>query len=87
MSRNIIRKSLLVSCIIIFLFFLSSAFAAWITKWFSFDKKDALTEWEEKIFKGRVLYSVKVEKTGGYLTAYSRNSASKKCLTNYFFIL
>jgi len=62
--------------IAIFVFLFSSAFAAWITKWFSFDKKDALTEWQEKIFKGRVIYSVRVEKSGGYLTAYSRNSAS-----------
>ncbi len=61
---------------VIFVFLFSSAFAAWMTKWFSFDRKDALNEWEEKIFKGRVLYSVKVEKTGGYLTAYSKNAAS-----------
>jgi hypothetical protein len=61
---------------VIFAFLVSSASAAGITKWFSFDRKDALTEWQEKIFKGRVLYSVKVERTGGYLTAYSKNSAS-----------
>ncbi|MDD5592631.1 MAG: DUF3047 domain-containing protein [Candidatus Omnitrophica bacterium] len=57
-------------------FLISPAFAARTDKWFSFDKKDALAEWDEKIFKGRVLYSVRVEKRGGYLTAYSNNSAS-----------
>lgn len=62
--------------IVVFVFLFSSAFAGRITKWFSFDKKDALTEWQEKIFKGRVLYSIKVERRGGYLAAYSRDSAS-----------
>ncbi len=57
-------------------FLFSPAFAGRTNKWFSFDKKDALEEWDEKIFKGRVLYSVKVEKKGGYLAAYSNNSAS-----------
>lgn len=76
MKRNIRIILLVILSIVIFVFLFSSASAAWITKWFSFDRKDALNEWEEKIFKGRVLYSVKVERTGGYLTAYSRNSAS-----------
>lgn len=44
--------------------------------WFKFNRKSALKEWEEKIFKGRVLYSVIVDKTNGYLDAYSKNSAS-----------
>lgn len=44
--------------------------------WFRFDKNNALDGWEEKIFKGRVLYSLKRDKTGGYLDAYSRNAAS-----------
>lgn len=65
---------LILACIIIlgYLF----VFAAQIPRRFPFDKKDALDEWEEKIFKGRVLYSVKVEKAGGYLTAYSEDAAS-----------
>lgn len=76
MVKNI-RVTLLISAIIILYAFLaSSVSAAWIAKWFSFDKTDALTEWSEKIFKGRVLYSVKVDKANGYLTAYSKNSAS-----------
>jgi hypothetical protein len=76
MSKSVRNRLLFLLAIVLYLFLVSSASAGWITKWFSFDRKDALTEWEEKIFKGRVLYSVKVERTGGYLTAYSQNAAS-----------
>jgi hypothetical protein len=76
MRRNIRPRLLLILLVAVGLFFYSYTFANRITKWFSFDKKDALAEWEEKIFKGRVLYSVKIERSGGYLTAYSRNAAS-----------
>lgn len=44
--------------------------------WFRFDKKNSLDGWEEKIFKSRVVYSIKRDKTGGYLNAYSKNAAS-----------
>ena len=44
--------------------------------WFRFDKKNALEGWEEKIFKGRVIYSVLSDKTGSHLNAYSRKAAS-----------
>lgn len=56
--------------------FSSPLYAAWPAQWFSFDKKDALKDWQEKVFKGKVFYSVKTEKSGGYLSAYSSNSAS-----------
>lgn len=44
--------------------------------YFGFDTRDALAGWEEKIFKGRVVYALKSERGEGYLNAYSRNSAS-----------
>jgi len=44
--------------------------------WFKFDKRNALEGWEEKIFRGRVIYSVIPGRQGGYLNAYSRRSAS-----------
>lgn len=44
--------------------------------WFKFNEKNALKEWQEKIFKGKVLYSVITDRTDGYLDAYSNNSAS-----------
>jgi hypothetical protein len=47
-----------------------------LPKWFSFEKKDALNEWQEKIFKGRVIYSVKTDRKQGFLTAYSDKTAS-----------
>jgi hypothetical protein len=44
--------------------------------WFRFDQKNALQGWEEKIFKGRVRYSVRADRQEGYLDAYSRAAAS-----------
>ena len=75
MKRTKIKLLLLIlAAIIIF----SSTFASagrrsW---WFPFREKDALNEWEEKIFRGRVLYTVEVGKTDGYLSAYSKGTAS-----------
>lgn len=77
MGKNIKFKFLVfVFLIIIFVSWVSFAFAGWMPKWFSFNKTDALTEWNEKIFKGKVLYSVKVDRIDGYLNAYSKNAAS-----------
>ena len=45
-------------------------------KWFPFDRKDALTEWKEKIFHGRVLYEVKLKAGKGYLSAESNKTSS-----------
>ncbi|MFH0771790.1 MAG: DUF3047 domain-containing protein [Candidatus Omnitrophota bacterium] len=54
----------------------SIVFAAQLPKWFHFSQKDALYEWDEKIFKNRVLYAVEVNDLNSYLSAYSNNSAS-----------
>ncbi|MFC1805206.1 DUF3047 domain-containing protein, partial [Candidatus Omnitrophota bacterium] len=43
---------------------------------FVFNSKAALKCWEEKIFKGRVIYSIKAEGPGGYLNALSKSAAS-----------
>jgi len=51
-------------------------FAKRLPKQFSFKEEKALSEWEEKIFKGRVLYVVEDGKLGRYLSAYSKESAS-----------
>lgn len=45
------------------------------TKEFAFKEKKSLKEWQEKIFKGKVLYSVTEEKEG-YLIATSKETAS-----------
>jgi len=76
MAKKIKFKVLLIIAIATPLFLLSPAFAGNVAKWFSFNKRDALSEWQEKIFKGRVFYSIKIERTDGYLRAYSRNAAS-----------
>lgn len=69
-------KLILAISVFIVIFSVSSIFGAKLPKKFPFKKENALDEWEEKIFKGRVIYSVKVKKTDGYLSAYSKNTAS-----------
>lgn len=44
--------------------------------WFRFDSDEELQGWEEKIFKGKVLYVIAPGKKGGFLSAYSQGSAS-----------
>ncbi len=43
---------------------------------FSFSDGNALKDWEEKVFKEKVLYSLKKERGNGYLNAYSKDAAS-----------
>ena len=45
-------------------------------KWFPFNKESSLHEWQEKIFKNRVVYSVESEKKDGYLLAKSDKACS-----------
>lgn len=47
-----------------------------LPKWFPFGTEKALAEWEEKIFKGKVVYLVKGTDLDGYLAAYSKEAAS-----------
>ncbi|MFA5338396.1 MAG: DUF3047 domain-containing protein [Candidatus Omnitrophota bacterium] len=52
------------------------AYAYNLPKLFKFDKKNALSEWQEKIFKNRVLYIVEPAENGGQLIAKSKNACS-----------
>ena len=45
-------------------------------KWFAFSRQDALLEWKEKIFQGRVLYEVRPDPEKGYLLARSNQASS-----------
>ncbi len=45
-------------------------------KRFSFNRENALKEWKEKIFHGRVLYTVTPRDPAGYLTGKSRKASS-----------
>ena len=47
-----------------------------IVKWFTFNEENALKEWEEKIFKGRVVYVIEKDKSGSYVHAKSDKTAS-----------
>ncbi|UCH12168.1 MAG: DUF3047 domain-containing protein [Candidatus Omnitrophota bacterium] len=77
MVKNTKIKLLLVTFIaIITIGYSSFVFAGRLPQLFPFRKKDALDKWEEKIFKGRVLYKVRMRRTDGYLTAYSKKTAS-----------
>lgn len=44
--------------------------------WFRFDDRDGLKGWRERIFKGRVSYTLGKSDSNGYLDAYSNNAAS-----------
>lgn len=61
---------------LIFIWFIFIAFAYDLPKWFPFNKENALQEWQEKIFKDRVLYVVEPNKDGGFLSAKSETACS-----------
>jgi len=76
MQKKIGIKKFIIGAIFAIILIYSEALATGLSRWFDFKGKDALNDWEEKIFKGRVLYSVKVSRKHGYLSAYSKNAAS-----------
>ena len=47
-----------------------------LVKWFPFSEENSLKEWEEKIFKGKVIYTIEKEQTLSYVKAASKASAS-----------
>ncbi len=52
------------------------AYAYNLPKFFHFNKKTALEEWEEKIFRNKVLYAVETSWGKGYLSAKSSEACS-----------
>ncbi len=52
------------------------AYSAKSVKLFSFSDNDPLKEWEEKVFKGRVVYTVEKDQDLSYVRAQSVGSAS-----------
>ena len=54
----------------------TTAYGSGQLKWFPFNREDALKEWNEKIFHGRVLYTVKPGSPKGYLLAKSDKASS-----------
>lgn len=65
---------LLLSIFIITFISISSAFN--LPKWFPFSTEHSLKEWQDKIFKGRVIYKVERRGHEGFLHALSSGSAS-----------
>lgn len=47
-----------------------------LPKWFPFSSERSLNEWQNKIFKGKVIYKVERDRSDGYLRALSIGSAS-----------
>lgn len=47
-----------------------------LVKWFGFSEEDSLKEWEEKIFKNKVIYRIEKDKPLSYVRATSKAAAS-----------
>ncbi|MBU1006497.1 MAG: DUF3047 domain-containing protein [Candidatus Omnitrophica bacterium] len=63
------------SLILVMLFlFIYHAYAGELPKWFLFDRKTSLKEWQEKVFKNKVLYAVQPGE--GVLVASSEKACS-----------
>ena len=70
------RRKIIFSAVLIVILFSTFAFGYNLPKWFPFNSKNALREWREKIFKGRVFYVVEPKEEGGYLQAKSSGACS-----------
>ena len=69
-------KFISILLLVLSILFIYYAYAFNLPKWFPFNKENALGEWEEKVFKNRVLYIVKPKHEGGYLLAKSKEACS-----------
>lgn len=65
---------LFILAIIFSLFY--SAYASNFPRIFPFNQKNALSEWQEKIFRNKVLYTIEPKREGGYLSAKSEKACS-----------
>lgn len=65
-------------CIVIILLTLGAifSFAFDLPKWFPFSSQRSISEWQNKIFKGKVIYKVEQSGAEGFLHAISIGSAS-----------
>ena len=55
------RNSAYIVILALFVLFISYTHALDLPKWFIFNKEKALKEWQEKVFKNKVMYSVQSE--------------------------
>ncbi len=70
------RKSSSVSVILIIVTLSRIAFAIDIPRFFDFRNSDSLDNWQEKVFKDKVLYTVEATAQKGFLSADSDKSCS-----------
>jgi len=72
------RKANLVLILVIFIIlaFTYYAYSGLLPKLFQFNSENSLKEWQEKVFKGKVLYEVVPQEKGGYLLAESKQACS-----------
>lgn len=70
------NMKLAIAMLMFFFCGINAAYGAKLPKWFPLDTEKALDEWEEKIFKGRVLYKVNAEEKDAFLLARSNKNAS-----------
>lgn len=55
---------------------ITSKYKVQLIKWFPFSEENALKEWEEKVFKGKVVYKIEKDKDLSYVKAESSGTAS-----------
>jgi len=53
-----------------------AAYKMFLVKYFPFSEENALKEWEEKVFKGKVVYRIEQDKTISYVRAQSSSASS-----------
>lgn len=73
------KAVLIIPILVVFLAFVTTllwAFSLELPKWFPFSTQRSLDEWETKIFRGRVIYSIERERSESSLHALSLGSAS-----------
>lgn len=59
------------------IFVIYCAYAGDLPKWFSFKQQNSLQEWQEKVFRGKVIYEIKAEHTKeNFLSATSDKACS-----------
>ena len=70
------RRLIFIPILMILILSAKCACAYSLPKLFNFNIKNALDEWQEKVFKNRVLYLAQPEQKGGHLLAKSKKACS-----------
>ena len=68
-------RLILVGSIALLILVIYCAYASDLPKWFPFKQQSSLEEWQEKIFKGKVLYEIKAEHSKENFLSASSNKA------------